>query len=67
MHLETRLTLNGTRHVTGEDGGGETVNRIVGLLDEVGLVSEFGDDDDRAEDLLLDDLGVGLGISEDWR
>jgi hypothetical protein len=51
--------------VGGEDSRGETVDRAVGLLDDLLLGLERGQDDDGAEDLLLDNLHVGADVSED--
>lgn len=63
--LELVGGADGTGDVAREDGGGETVHRVVGLGDDVGLVLELGHDDDGAEDLLLDDAHVGLDVGED--
>lgn len=51
--------------VSGEDCSGQTVDGVVCDSQEILLVGELGDDDDRAEDLLLDDLGVGVDVFED--
>ena len=48
-----------------EDGGGETVVRVVRLPDDVVLVVELDNDTDGAEDLLAHDLHVGLCLGED--
>lgn len=50
--------------VLGEDGGGKAVDGVVGNSDDVVLVLELGDDDDWAEDLFLDDLGVRADVGE---
>lgn len=55
----------GTGEVLGEDTRGKTVDGVVGGLDDLLLSLELGDDDDGAEDLLLDDLHVGLDVGED--
>src|SRR6516165_8064821 len=52
--------LDGTAHaegpaaVTGPDAGAQTVERVVGDLDRLGLIAEGGHGQDRAEDLLLE-------------
>lgn len=51
--------------VVGEDGGGETKGGVVGELESVGLVLEGSNDNDGAEDLLLDDLHVGGDVGKD--
>jgi len=50
-----------------KDGCGETVHGVVCLRDDVVLILELADDDDRTEDLLLRDLGVGRNVGEDGR
>lgn len=59
--------VEGTADVSGEDSGGETVYGVVGDLDDISIVLELGDDDDRSEDLLLDDLGIWVDVCEDGR
>ena len=53
--------------VLSEDSGGETVHRVVRLVDDVLLVLELDHDADRAEDLLADDAHVWLAVGEDRR
>ena len=61
--LESVGGLEGAADVAGEHGGGETVHGVVGLVEDVGLILEATDDDDGAEDLLLDDAHLGGNIS----
>lgn len=42
-----------------ENGGGETVHRVVGFGDYIILILELEYDNDRTEDLLFCDLSVG--------
>jgi hypothetical protein len=53
---------DGAGDVLGEDGGGEAVEAVVGLAEDVGFVGELGDDDDGAEDLLLHDPCIRLNV-----
>ena len=55
----------GTVDVLGEDGGGKTVDGVVGLANDVLIVIKLDDNTNGAEDLLLDDLNVVLDIGED--
>lgn len=57
--------VEGTADVSGEDGGGEAVDGVVGNLDDFSIILELGDDDDGSEDFFLDDLGVWVDVGED--
>ena len=65
--LEPVGGADGLVEVAGEDGGSETVDGVVRLVDDVVLVLELDDDTDGAEDLLLDNLHVRLDVGEDGR
>lgn len=54
-------------NVLGEDSGSETVDGIVGHLDNLVDGLEFGNGDDRAEDFFLHNFHGALDISEDSR
>lgn len=52
------------RAILREHGGGETVDSVVRHADDIVLVSELGDYDDGAEDLLSHDGHAGLDVGE---
>ena len=60
-------SLDGPVDVLREYSGGQSVHGVVGLLDNVCLISELDDDADGTEDLLLYDPHVGSGVGEDSR
>ena len=57
--LHASSGAKGSRDVLRENGGGETVHRVVGFGDYIILILELEYDNDRTEDLLLCDLSVG--------
>ena len=54
-----------SRGVLREDGGSETVDRVIGGVNDFLLGIELGHDDDGTENLLLDNLHVGSDVPED--
>ena len=56
--------LKSTVDILSEDGSSKTVEGIVRLTDNIFFVFELDKDTDRTEYLLLDDLHVWLGFSE---
>ena len=57
-------SIQGAVDVLSKDGGSQTVRGVVRLADNIFLVLEFDDNTDGAEDLLLDNLHIRLGIGE---
>jgi len=57
--LHASRGAEGSRDVLRENGGGETVHRVVRFGYYIILILELEDDNDRTEDLLLCDLSVG--------
>jgi len=57
--LHASSGAKGSRDVLRENGGGETVHRVVRFGYYIILILELEDDNDRTEDLLLCDLSVG--------
>ncbi|KAJ6443171.1 WD40 repeat-like domain-containingprotein [Purpureocillium lavendulum] len=56
-----------TLEVLGEDGGAKAVRRVVGPADGLCFVAEPADDDNGAEDFLLEDAHLVLDLGEDGR
>ena len=65
--LESVRSIQRTGDILGEDGSSETVEGIVRLVNNILLVLELDHDTDGAEDLLLDDLHIRLGVRKDRR
>lgn len=63
--MELVADVEGAADVSGEDSGGETVYGVVSDLDDISVVLKLGDNNNRSEDLLLDDLGVWVDVCED--
>lgn len=57
-------SLQATVYIFGEDGSSEAVERVVGLVDNILLIFKFDDNTDGAEDFLLNDLHLRLGLGE---
>lgn len=65
--VELVANIEGAADVSGEDSSGETVDGVVGYLDDISVVLKLGDNNNRSENLLLDDLGIWVDICEDGR
>jgi len=65
--LELVSSLNSAVDVLGEYSSSETVDSVVGLLDDVVVILELDDHTNGAEDLLLNDPHVGFRLREDGR
>jgi len=63
--LERTRDPHRTADVVGEDAGRKAVLRFIGRLDDLLFGVEGGEDDDGAEDLLLNDLHIGSDVTED--
>ena len=48
--LELVRDIDSTRDIAREDGSSKTIDSVVGLTDQILLIVEFDDHDDRAED-----------------
>ncbi len=55
----------GLGDILGEHSGSQTVLGVIGLGDDVFLILELDENDDWAEDLLLNDLHAWLDVGED--
>ncbi len=65
--LQLVRELDPARHVAGEHGRGEAVQRVVRLPQRILVVFELDDDGDGPEYLLLDDAHVWMGVGENGR
>ena len=59
--------FNGPIDILREYCARQAIGGIVCLSDDVLIVVEFDNNSDRSEDLLADDLHVGLAVGEDSR
>ena len=59
--------FNGPVDILREYRARQAIGGIVCLPDNILIVIEFDDNSDRSEDLLADDLHVGLAVGEDSR